>query len=84
MTQDDAIQKAVSSFGAAAKAKLANVAASGQREDQLRGPLEALLPALAEAVGLAGAVVLVGETPHAETGTRPDYSSRSVRARPRR
>lgn len=32
------------------------------------------MPQLASAAGLAQAVVLVGETPHAETGTRPDYS----------
>ena len=74
MTQDDALKKAVSKFGAAAKAKLSNVAATGQPEDQLRGPLEELFPALAEAAGHAVKPVLVGETAHAETGSRPDYS----------
>ena len=75
MTQVDLVQKAVNSFGAATKAKLSNIAATGQREDQLRGPLEALLPALAEALGQpTGATTLVGETAHAATGTRPDYS----------
>lgn len=75
MTQDEAVAKAVGKFGASARAKLSNVAAVGQREDQLRAPLEALIPQLAEAIGQpAGTTVLVGETRHAETGTRPDYS----------
>ena len=74
MTQDAAAAKAVNSFGAAAKAKLANIAASGQPEDQLRGPLEALIPALAAAAGIAGEVVLVGETALSDLKTRPDYS----------
>jgi hypothetical protein len=68
------LAEAVSAFGAAAKAKLSNPAAVGHPEDQLRGPLETLIPELAAAAGLAQTVVLVGETPHAETGTRPDYS----------
>lgn len=74
MAQDADVQKAVNNFGAAAKAKLANMAATGQPEDQLRGPLEALIPALAEATGMAGEVVLVGETALADLKTRPDYS----------
>jgi hypothetical protein len=75
MTQDERAQKAVGNFGAEVKAKLANPAATGQPEDQLRGPFETLFAALAEATGLpSGRVALVGETPHAETGTRPDYS----------
>ena len=37
MTQDEALKKAVSKFGAEAKAKLNNPAATGQREDQLLG-----------------------------------------------
>jgi len=74
MTQDAAAAKAVNGFGAAAKAKLDNVAASGQPEDQLRGPLEALIPALAAAAGIAGEVVLVGETALSDLKTRPDYS----------
>lgn len=75
MTQDERVQKAVGNFGAAVKAKLANPAAIGQPEDQLRGPFETLLVALAEAAGQpAGLTALVGETSHAETGTRPDYS----------
>ncbi len=75
MTQDERVQAAVSKFGAAAKVKLANPAATGQPEDQLRGPLETLFAALAEAAGQpAGATVLVGETSLADLKTRPDYS----------
>jgi len=68
------LAEAISVFGAAVKAKLSNPAAVGQAEDQLRAPLENLIPALATAAGLAQPPVLVGETPHADTGTRPDYS----------
>lgn len=74
MTQDLATAKAVNSFGAAAKAKLANIAATGQPEDQLRGPIEDLIPALAAAAGVVGEVVLVGETALADLKTRPDFS----------
>lgn len=75
MTQDAQVAKAVSNFGVATKAKLANIAASGQPEDQLRAPMETLIPALAEASGQpAGTTIMVGETSHAETGSRPDYS----------
>jgi hypothetical protein len=57
------------------KAKLANPAAIGQPEDQLRAPLETLVKDLAEAIGQpAGVTQLVGETTYAETGSRPDYS----------
>lgn len=66
---------AVSNFGARAKAKLSNVAITGAPEDQLRGPLEALLYDLAEIGGLpAKAVNLVGETTLAHLKTRPDYA----------
>jgi hypothetical protein len=66
---------AVSVFGAEVKAKLSNPGATGQPEDQLRGPMETLIKSLAEAIGYgAGLTQLVGETKHAETGSRPDYS----------
>ena len=75
MTQAGTVAAVVQAFGVATKAKLANIAATGQREDQLRGPLEMLFAGLAEAAGQPkGATVLVGETSHAATGTRPDYS----------
>jgi hypothetical protein len=83
MTQGEQLAKAVSKFGSEAKAKLTNPAATGHPEDQLRAPLETLIPELAAAAGIAQAIVLVGETPHAETGTRPDYSVTVGAAKPR-
>lgn len=66
---------AVSEFGAAAKRKLANRAASGQPEEQLRSPLDALVRDLAALAGLpAKAVTLVGESSLAHLATRPDYA----------
>ena len=66
---------AISSYGASAKAKLANVAISGSPEDQLRGPLETLIRDLAAIGGMpANAVRLVGETTLAELKTRPDFA----------
>jgi hypothetical protein len=78
--EDEAVSKtvsdAVSMFGATAKSKLANVAVSGAPEDQLRGPLEALVRDLAEIGGLpASAVQLVGEASLAELKTRPDFAA---------
>ena len=46
------IEQAVSRFGAAAKAKLANAAATGEPEDQLRAPFEQLLADVAAVLGL--------------------------------
>lgn len=75
MNQAEAVAKAVSAFGAAAKGKLADQAVTGQPEDQLRAPLEALFAALAEALGQSpGMTVLVGESSLADLKTRPDYS----------
>jgi hypothetical protein len=72
---NSALSDAISDFGAQVKAKLSNPAAKGQPEDQLRAPMEALIKELAEAIGHApGVTQLVGETKHAETGSRPDYS----------
>ncbi len=69
------MSSAVSAFGTACKAKLSNKAASGQPEDQLRGPLEALFGDLARLSGLPeGAVTLVGESTLADLRTRPDYA----------
>ncbi len=66
---------AISAFGASAKRKLANAAAKGAPEDQLRAPLETLVSAL---VGLLGhpqkSVSLVGESALAHLATRPDYA----------
>ena len=69
------LRKAVSAFGREAKSKLSNPVASGAPEDQLRAPLEALIPDLAEIAGLhPGTVVMVGETSLADIKTRPDYA----------
>ena len=69
------VAEAVSAFGGSAKAKLSNAAATGQPEDQLRGPLEALIHALAEIGGLPErAVALVGETRLGDMKTRPDFA----------
>lgn len=51
MTQAGALEEAVGSFGAAAKAKLNQ---GGQPEDQLRAPLEALFAAETERFAAKG------------------------------
>jgi Type ISP C-terminal specificity domain/N-6 DNA Methylase len=69
------LREAISKFGAEAKAKLANVAARGEPEDQLRAPLERLFSDLAELCGLPRlAVVTVGESSLTDLKTRPDYA----------
>jgi len=67
------LDTAIAAFGAATKAKLANRAASGAPEDQLRAPLEDLVKAVALLSGIAK-VSLVGETTLADLSTRPDYA----------
>lgn len=69
------LRSAIASFGAEAKAKLANLAATGQPEDQLRAPLERLVADLAELCGLSRTTVAaVGESALTEFKTRPDYA----------
>jgi len=69
------LRSAVSAFGADAKAKLANPAAAGEPEDQLRAPLERLIADLAELCSLPrSAVAAVGESAVAELKTRPDFA----------
>ncbi|HLM78808.1 MAG TPA: N-6 DNA methylase, partial [Rubrobacteraceae bacterium] len=69
------LRTAIATFGSEAKAKLANVAATGEPEDQLRAPLEHLVADLAELCGLPrNAVAAVGESSLAELKTRPDYA----------
>lgn len=66
---------AVSAYGASVTPKLANIAIGGAPEDQLRGPLDALLRDLAEIGGLpSDAVHLVGETTLTDLKTRPDFA----------
>jgi hypothetical protein len=75
MTQAERINKSVGEFGKEAAGKLSNPSASGQPEDQLRGPLETLLHVLATEAGLpTGALALVGESSLAHMQTRPDYA----------
>ena len=55
------IDSAIAAFGAEAKEKLSNPAATGQPEDQLRAPFEGLLADLAELSRLPkSAVAAVG------------------------
>ena len=75
------LQSAIASFGASAKAKLANPAASGEPEDQLRTPFEQLLSDLAELCSLLKtAVTPVGESSVSHLKTRPDYAATVHRA----
>ena len=69
------LQTAIARYGAQAKAKLHNVAVSGEPEDQLRAPLEGLIDDLAELCGFPqDAVEAVGESAIATLKTRPDYA----------
>ncbi len=75
MTPSLSLDAAVSRFGVAASAKLSNAAASGEPEDQLRAPLEALLADLAALAGFSpGVIVAVGESSLSDLKTRPDYA----------
>lgn len=72
---DQRFTSAISSYGASAKAKLANPAAKGEPEEQLRAPLEHLFVDLAEFCGFPrSAVTAVGEASLRELKTRPDYA----------
>ncbi len=69
------LSSVISSFGSAAKAKLANTSAVGEPEEQLRAPLELLLADLAELCGFTRqSVVAVGESSISDLKTRPDYA----------
>lgn len=69
------LREAVARFGDKAKTKLANVAAVGEPEEQLRAPLERLIGDLAELCSVSrGDVAAVGESRLAELHTRPDYA----------
>ncbi|MEX1094981.1 MAG: type ISP restriction/modification enzyme [Planctomycetales bacterium] len=69
------LDAAIAAFGANAKSKLANVAAAGEPEDQLRAPLEALIADLAELCRLPrNAIAAVGESSIGDLKTRPDYA----------
>jgi hypothetical protein len=69
------LRSAIAKFGAAAKAKLTSIAATGEPEDQLRAPLEDLVKDIAELCGIARtAVSPVGEASLSQLKTRPDYA----------
>lgn len=69
------LSSAIASFGRSAKAKLKNLAAAGEPEEQLRKPIEDLIKDVAELCGLArNAVEAVGESTVSELRTRPDYA----------
>jgi len=69
------IASAIAAFGAHAKEKLANPAATGQPEDQLRAPFERLLIEFAELCNIPKTVVAaVGESSVSDLKTRPDYA----------
>ena len=69
------IDSAIAIFGARAKEKLSNPAATGQPEDQLRAPFEHLLADLADLAHLPkSAVAAVGESSITDLKTRPDFA----------
>ena len=69
------LQTAIARYGAQAKAKLSNVAAYGEPEDQLRAPLEALIDDLSALCGFPPKTgEPVGESTIATLKTRPDYA----------
>ena len=69
------LRSAISKFGASARSKIANPAAIGEPEEQLRAPLECLFLDLAELCGFPrDAVAAVGETALADLKARPDYA----------
>ncbi len=66
---------AIARYGVETKRKLANPSATGEPEDQLRAPLEALFADLTELCGLPrAAFAAVGESSLADLKTRPDYA----------
>ncbi len=74
MSKAVAVKKAVARFGADAKAKLSNPAATGQPEDQLRTPVEHLIQDLSGLCMPMSAVTAVGESSLQQLKTRPDYA----------
>lgn len=75
MEPEAALSAAVSTFGQAVAAKLGAVAITGSPEDQLRGPIEALLMDLAAIAGFEPArLTIVGESSLGELHVRPDLA----------
>ena len=66
---------AVASFGQDVRAKLNDPSATGEPEDQLRGPLENLIVDINAAIGKAAeGVTAIGEVRLPDLMTRPDYA----------
>jgi hypothetical protein len=81
VVDDVSLQAAISNFAASATKKLSAVSVAGEREDQIRAPLEGLLSDLAELCGVGRRnLVLVGEASLADLKTRPDYAVQSHNA----
>ena len=73
--ETDLLGSAVSAFGKSLKEKLSKKVISGAPEDQLRGPLEKLLEAIALiSLFKKGDVVAHGETALSDLKIRPDYA----------
>lgn len=69
------LASAISRFGADTKAKLANLGATGEPEEQLRAPFEHLVSDLTELCDFPrSAVAAVGESAISDLKTRPDYA----------
>jgi len=66
----EAVKQAVSVFGADVAPKLAG--GEGEPEDQMRGPLETFMQAMAKALGVT--ITAVGETSLSDLKVRPDYA----------
>jgi hypothetical protein len=69
------LNDAIARFGANAKAKLANPGATGEPEDQLRAPLEALFADLGELCGFKREwLTAVGESSQSRLDSPPAAS----------
>ena len=69
------LASAISRFGQEARAKLQNIVARGEPEDQLRNSLKGLIRDLAELGGMRrDQVIPVGESSLSDLRTRPDFA----------
>ena len=69
------LENAVARFGADVLAKLNDPSATGEPEDQLRGPLENLIADINALIGKAGeGIKAIGEVRLPDLMTRPDYA----------
>jgi hypothetical protein len=69
------LEDAVARFGVDVRAKLNDPSATGEPEDQLRGPLENLIADINALLGKAGeGIKAIGEVRLPDLMTRPDYA----------